>query len=258
MPTTSLAFPAQASKRDSVSGSGSAAEPPAKRPKLASGQSRPASQTGKRAAASGGHAFSGSRSSSPVEATACQPAGPLSGLHLYFWRLKHAKSLAENVSRVQDNCRVIVPDPCIWYRVHSVDNADKGDETMQQAQQRGAIVQEAFSPDTNFAIVEPLTQTSQLLKELAELDRYRVQGISPTNCAVLCFTSGVCQQLKCVCSPGLTCRPPECRSKLPPGLRFVTKDFLTETFAAGELQDPAGWGWISICCSRVQMQAGAS
>ncbi len=40
-----------------------------------------------------------------------------------------------------------------------------------QAQRQGAIVQDVISPDTDYAIVAPLKQTSELLRELADFDR---------------------------------------------------------------------------------------
>lgn len=151
-------FVVQVSNRNRVNSSSTAAEQPAKRPRLASGQSA-ASTAAMQRSASGG----GSRSASPAEAAPA--AGPLSGLHLVFWRLKHARPLID------------------------------------KAQRQGAVVEEAFTPATDFAIVEPLTQTSQLLQELAEYDR----------------------------------------SLLPQSLRFVTRDFLTDTFSAGKLQDATSY-----------------
>ena len=35
-----------------------------------------------------------------------------------------------------------------------------------------------------------------------------------------------------------------CRSKLPQQLRFVTRDFLVDTFSAGTLQDPAKYAAV--------------
>lgn len=40
-----------------------------------------------------------------------------------------------------------------------------------QVQRQGAIVHQNFAPDTEFAVVAPLKQTSELLQELADMDR---------------------------------------------------------------------------------------
>lgn len=90
----------QTSKRSNDTGS--AAELPAKRKKLLSGRSGPSSApSGKR------HALSGASSSGchPVEAPIAAAAGPLSGLHLKFWRLNHSKQLHD---QVPDSCNYLL------------------------------------------------------------------------------------------------------------------------------------------------------
>jgi hypothetical protein len=91
----------QTSKRSNDSGSG--AEQPAKRAKLMSGQTGPASLAStKRHTASA----ASSCTCSPTKASVAGAAGPLSGLHLVFWRLKHAKQLCEQVADDLDgSCR---------------------------------------------------------------------------------------------------------------------------------------------------------
>jgi hypothetical protein len=86
----------QASKRSNTTGS--AAEQPAKRKKLLSGGSGPSSApSGKRQALSG----ASSSGCHPAEAPIAAAAGPLSGLHLKFWRLNFSKQLHE---QVPDSC----------------------------------------------------------------------------------------------------------------------------------------------------------
>jgi hypothetical protein len=50
---------------------------------------------------------------------------------------------------------------------------------VRQAQKQGAVVQNDFSKDTMFAIVEPLTQPLQLQGELAGLDRCQASVNGP-------------------------------------------------------------------------------
>lgn len=102
--------------------------------------------------------------------------GPLSGLRLLFWRLKHAKPLVEKVCDRSPVTLSAFMSACSLLRftgglhckplLHEARGAG-----LVQAQRQGAIVHQSFSPDTDFAVVAPRKQTSELLQDLAEQDR---------------------------------------------------------------------------------------
>ena len=94
--------------------SGSAAEQAAKRKKLLPGGSGPSSlPSSKRQALSG----ASSGGCHPPEAPIAAAAGPLSGLHLVFWRLKHSKQLRD---QVPNTCkRLLDVEPDSYFQLHT-------------------------------------------------------------------------------------------------------------------------------------------